>query len=257
MARLNTLTIRTPEGIAFSLTLAGPAARFLAWLIDTAVIVMTLTVASRFLLPLLALMPDLTNAMITLLAFLVQTGYAIAFEWFWRGQTLGKRLLRLRVMDETGLRLQFHQVAVRNLFRLVDMLPIAYLVGGAAAFFSKRSQRLGDFAANTIVVRTPRRREPDLRRVLGDKYNSFREHPHLCARLRQAVSPEFARTMLQALLRRDTLAPEARVRLFGELAGMLHETARFPEEATFGLTDEQYVRNAADVIFRTGGRGEE
>ena len=77
-------------------------------------------------------------------------------EWRWRGQTIGKRLLRLRVVDAEGMRLQFNQIVTRNLLRFVDSLPAFYFVGGLACWLSPKCQRLGDIAANTIVIRNPR-----------------------------------------------------------------------------------------------------
>jgi len=47
----------------------------------------------------------------------------------------------------------------------------------------------GDLAANTIVVRHPAAAEPDFEKILPGKFNSFREYPHLAARLRQNVTP--------------------------------------------------------------------
>src|SRR5206468_9747860 len=94
--------------------------------------------------------------------FVVSIGYTITCEWSWRGQTLGKRLLRLRVVDAEGLRLQFNQVVTRNLLRFVDSLPIFYFVGGVVCWFSPKCQRLGDIAANTVVICYPRIAEPDL-----------------------------------------------------------------------------------------------
>ena len=71
--------------------------------------------------------------------FVISVAYAIVLEWRWRGQTIGKRLLGLRVMDVHGLRLQLPQIALRNLLRLVDMLPLFYLVGGLACVFSRNA----------------------------------------------------------------------------------------------------------------------
>jgi len=65
---------------------------------------------------------DFARAFTVLAYFVIQIGYGIVMEWFWRGQTLGKRLLRLRVIDSQGLRLQFSQIVIRNLLRFVDML---------------------------------------------------------------------------------------------------------------------------------------
>ena len=81
---------------------------------------------------LLQFLPGLRFFLLPILYFVVWIGYGILFEWFWRGQTPGKRLFRLRVMDVNGLRLQFHQILMRNLLRAVDSLPACYLVGGLA-----------------------------------------------------------------------------------------------------------------------------
>jgi hypothetical protein len=153
-------------------------------------------------------------------------------------------------MDEGGLRLQFSQILIRNLLRFVDMLPGFYLVGGLACFFSKRSQRLGDFAANTIVVRNPKIEEPNLDQLALGKFNSLRRYPHLEARLRQRVSPDEARLALQSLLRRDEFEPSARVELFAELAAHFRALVVFPQEAVETIADEQYIRNVVDVLFR-------
>jgi uncharacterized RDD family membrane protein YckC len=196
---------------------------------------------------------DLALAFWILAYFVISIGYGVATEWLWRGQTVGKRLLRLRVMDVHGLRLQFHQVLMRNLLRFVDLLPGTYAVGGAACLLNRRAQRLGDLAANTVVVHLPRHREPDLDQLLSGKFNSLRQHPHLEARLRQRTSPAEARLALQALVRRDELAPAARLELFRDLADHFRTLVAFPPEAVEAMPDEQYVRNVVDVLFRTRG----
>ena len=246
----NLLLIRTPEGIIFPLTLAGPVTRCLAWVVD-AFLMMVLEGALIGSLSVLgAISADLANALAYILFFVISIGYPILLEWYWRGQTFGKRLLRLRVMDSSGLRLKPSQIVVRNLLRFVDGLPLFYAVGGISCLLSRYSQRLGDLAANTIVVRTPEIAAPDLAQILAGKFNSFREYPVLTARLRQRVSPREAGIALQALLRRDELDPSARVELFGSIATHARKIVEFPPEVTEGLTDEQYVRNLVDIVFR-------
>jgi uncharacterized RDD family membrane protein YckC len=189
----------------------------------------------------------------TLLMFAFYLGYGIYTEWRWRGQTVGKRVLRLRVVDVHGLRLKFSQVLIRNLLRPVDMQPVVfYLVGGLASLLNSRGQRLGDLVANTIVVRIPKLAEPNLDQLMADKFNSLRAWPHLEARLRQRVSPAEASIALQAIVRRDLLDPRARVELFAELAAHFKGKVQFPAEAVEGITDEQYMRNVADCLFRPG-----
>ena len=248
--RTNVMSIQTPEGIVFPLLLAGPVTRFLAVFLDAACVNVILVIVSYFIVVFGFLGMDLLLAFYVLSYFVVSIGYPIATEWYWRGQTLGKRLLRLRVMDAQGLRLQFSQIVIRNLLRFVDMLPVFYLVGGVSSLVNRQAQRLGDIAANTIVVRNSEIPEPDLAQVLSGKYNSFRNYPHLVARLRQRVSPSEAGIALQSLLRRDQLNPEARLELFAEIASHMKQIVEFPQEAMEGITDEQYVRNVVDLLFR-------
>lgn len=245
------LTIRTPEGVAFRHQLAGPIARCLAWLIDLVCILLLLIVAGVGIQQLSVLSADLTTAFVILASLVITIGYTMFLEWFWRGQTIGKRILRLRVIDQNGLRLQPSQVVVRNLLRPVDALPVLYAVGGLSALLTANAQRLGDIAAGTVVIRMPKIEEPDLQQIDPGKFNSFRDHPHLAARLRQRISPQEAAIYLQALVRRRELEPAARVALFERLAKRLAEEVRFPDEAVESLTAEQYVRNAVDVLYRS------
>jgi hypothetical protein len=153
-------------------------------------------------------------------------------------------------MDEQGLRLQISQIVIRNLLRFIDSLPALYLVGGLVCLFNKRAQRLGDFAANTIVVWTPRVSEPDINQLLEGKYNSFRQYPHLEARLRQHITPAEAQVAVQSIVRRDDLDSQARIELFRELTAYFKTIVSFPQEATDGISDEQYVRNVVEAVFR-------
>jgi uncharacterized RDD family membrane protein YckC len=251
------LQIRTPEGIVFSQVLAGPVTRFLAWFIDLMCIATVITTFGFLLMPLQILSPDLAAGVGTLAYFAISIGYGVGFEWFWRGQTIGKKLMRLRVVDAEALRLQFSQIALRNLLRFVDSLPVFYLLGGLFCWFSPKCQRLGDIAANTVVIRLPKILEPDLDQLLAGKFNSLRRYPHLCARLRQRVSPVEAAIVLQALVRRQEFDLADRIELFAELAGFFQTKVEFPSEAISGIADEQYLRNVADVIFRARTAKEE
>jgi uncharacterized RDD family membrane protein YckC len=248
--RTNRLTIRTPEGIVFSFLLASPVARLLAVSIDLGCVIALTTVARVFVGLVGVFSVDVAAAFQILAYFVVSIGYGILAEWFWRGQTIGKRMLRLRVLDERGLKLEFNQIVIRNLLRSIDMLPAFYAVGGALCLFSKQAQRLGDIAANTIVVRNPIITQPNLDQLRPDKWNSLRSHPHLAARLRQGITPATAALVVEAILRRQDFEPPERLRLFHELAAYFKEMVAYPPEATEGITDEQYVRNVADVIFQ-------
>ena len=244
------LTVQTPEGIEFSFQLAGPLARFLAWAVDAAVIFASMSALAIPFKILGVFSVDFSRAVSILLFFSVSIGYRIFMEWKFGGQTLGKRLLRLRVLDSQGLQIEFSQIVIRNLLRFIDCLPAFYMVGGLAGLFSVRAQRLGDLAAGTIVVVNLEYNEPDLNQLLQGKFNSFIDYPHLAARLRQRTSVQMARVALMALLRRESLDPAARVDLFKRIADAFRDRVRFPAEITEGMSDERYVRNCVDLLYQ-------
>lgn len=249
LERMHVLRVRTPEGVAFTMRLASPVLRAGALMIDFAAVSAVWSFVGLLLSTLNLVSVDLAGLVLTVGYFVVSQGYAIATEWLWRGQTLGKRVLRLRVVDARGLRLSFAQVVLRNLLRFVDGLPLFYLVGGVAALLNRRAQRLGDLAADTLVIWERPETQPDLTALRGEKYNSLRAHVAAVARLRQAVSPAEARAVWSAVARRDQFEPAARVRLFADLAAYLRQLAAAPAEATDGVSDEQFVRNVVDVLY--------
>ncbi len=255
--RLNVQRIQTPEGITFSLRLAGVGRRALAWAIDVALLLVIKSLLSMLLLfsgvifwSFGRIGLQMSLGMIGAMFALVGIGYRIVLEWYWQGKTVGKKIMGLRVVDEFGLQLQFSQVVIRNILRIVDFLPFLNLIGGSSIFWSRNSQRLGDLAGSTIVVMTSRQFQPNLDKLLSGKYNSFRDHPHLAARLRQRVTAQEAQLALGAVLRRDQLQAADRAEVFREYAEYLREKVKFPEEVLLGLSDERFVQNTVDIVYR-------
>jgi uncharacterized RDD family membrane protein YckC len=248
--QIQNMTVLTRDGIRFSMTLAGPFRRFLGWLIDVAAIMAISSILELIPLLLVPVSADIGLALRTVVLFSVSQGYRIALEWWFSGKTLGKQVLGMRVMDAELTGLTFYQVVVRNLARFVDSLPVLYGLGGLVCFFHPQHQRLGDIAGQTVVVYSPETRQPDVSRMMEDWHNSFADHPHLEARLRKKTEPEEGRLAVQALLRRDQLDPDERVKLFERLEDYFQEKVTFPDETTFGLTPEQYVRNVVETLFR-------
>lgn len=248
------LQIETGDGVTFSLHLAGPVTRFLALAVDWAIVVTGVSLLSEIVNIFPIIPNDWKEASLVLAYFVLQIGYGMAFEWFWGGRTVGKKVVGLRVVDVTGLRLSFAQVLIRNLLRTVDSLPVFYLLGGAVMILNRKMQRLGDIAAGTIVVRTAEQPLPHLPASGGTRVNSLKPYRTLAARLRQKSNPEAARYLLDALRRRDSLDPEPRLALFAELAAEYRKLVEFPEEATLPLTDEQYLWNVAEILFQQPGR---
>jgi uncharacterized RDD family membrane protein YckC len=253
--RASSLSIETPEGVVFSFELATPVTRALAWAVDATAIGCLAYGSGKLAQIAGALDNDLAVAISVGGFFAISVGYGIVLEWRWRGQTIGKRLLGLRVMDARGLRLHLSQIVLRNLIRLVDALPLLYLVGGVACFFSRNGQRLGDLAANTIVVSHQKAageaiwNAPNLDLIADAKYNSLQAYPHLAARLRSQASPEAVGLAVHAIAGRERYSPWARVELFHDLALYFQSLVNFPGHAVESLTDEQYVRSVLRVIY--------
>ena len=248
-ARQARLSIETPEGVVFSFDLATPVTRGLAWAVDAAAIALISYFLGEICQAFNLLSRDVASAFSVIAFFVISVVYAILLEWRWRGQTIGKRLFGLRVIDVHGLRLQLPQIALRNLLRFVDILPFFYLVGGLTAVFTRNAQRLGDLAANTVVTRERKPEPPDLELIAPAKYNSLLAQPQLAARLRSLVTPEAANLAVRAVTLRDGYDPLARIALFRELAAHFRRLVEFPEEAVENLTDEQYVRSVLRVIY--------
>jgi uncharacterized RDD family membrane protein YckC len=97
--------------------------------------------------------PGFAYGLLLLLAFGVEWGYHTLLEWLWNGQTPGKRTLGLRVIRRSGVPLDLVRSAMRNLLRAADIFPMAYAAGLITMFATGKQRRLGDFAADTIVVR--------------------------------------------------------------------------------------------------------
>jgi uncharacterized RDD family membrane protein YckC len=152
------LSIDTPEQISLEFPLAGVGSRFLALAFDTLlqaliglVIVFAAGVMSAVLAGLGASRPWIL-AVLVLAMFVVYSGYFALFEAAWRGQTPGKRLVGLRVIDVSGSPVTVYGAILRNLIRIVDQLPGIYGVGIVSVLVTSRQQRLGDLAAGTVVV---------------------------------------------------------------------------------------------------------
>jgi len=244
------LTIATPEGVLFRLPLAGPAPRLYAMLLDIAIVLAGINGLGYLVYLIFAKAPGFAAMTITLAEFAIGFAYGALLEGFWNGQTIGKRLFHLRVIDQSGLPLRIEQAWVRNLMRTVDALPLAYLVGGVSALSSPIMQRCGDRVAGTLVVRETPLAAPVEEASSRQKYNSFMDYPVIAMRLRRAATPELAGLIQDALRRRNELAPYARREIYRELATYLQsEIAPFPDELVEMLSDEQYLTNAAGVLL--------
>jgi uncharacterized RDD family membrane protein YckC len=244
------LAIATAEGVVFRLPLASPASRLYAMGLDTSIVLGLVNGIGMLIYWLFSKAPGYGFMVITLAEFAIGFLYGALLEGLWNGQTIGKRLFHLRVIDQSGLPLRIEQAWVRNLMRIFDALPLAYLVGGVSAMTSPLMQRFGDRVAGTLVVRETPVVPPNQQPWTLQKYNSFMDYPSIAMQLRRAATPELASLIQDALKRRNELASYSRREIYRELATFVQtEVSPFPDELVEMLSDEQYLTNAANVLL--------
>lgn len=147
------MTLAGAEGIDLDLVLAGIGSRGAALMLDSVVQFVALIVLGF-------VSAQFENAGVALLAigiFGIVFGYSILMEAFAGGRTIGKMAVGIAVVRADGTPVTFLAATIRNVVRVIDLLPGVYTVGLISLLVTKRCQRLGDLAAGTIVVRPVRR----------------------------------------------------------------------------------------------------
>jgi uncharacterized RDD family membrane protein YckC len=148
------LTVPTPEGVELRFTLAGVGSRFVAALIDLTIEIILIVAISLLAQGVgVGFGVGYTTMVVAILSFVVVMGYDVFFEVLNGGRTPGKALNGLRVVRSNGRPVTFVPSSIRNVLRIVDFLPAAYLTGIVAILSTRRNQRIGDLVGDTIVVR--------------------------------------------------------------------------------------------------------
>jgi len=167
-----TLIIETPERVPLAFALASIGNRFLAVAIDHAIQYVSIALIGLIFLFAAGLFSDGAEtvidsvgvdtprwiiAVLIIVIFILFSGYFAFFEWWWDGQTPGKRLMKLRVIREDGRPITLWEAIARNLLRIFDTIPgfviPIYSVGLIVVFLNSRDQRVGDMFAGTVVIR--------------------------------------------------------------------------------------------------------
>ena len=233
----DTLTVTTPEGLEVELALAGVGSRFASALID---FLLELVAFAAVALLLARFASEAVAVAIGSLAFFaVIFGYHVLFETLASGRSPGKRALGLRVVRLGGAPVRFKDSGVRNIVRLVDLLPpVTYGVGAAVILVTRRNQRLGDLAAGTIVVRERRggRRgaaRPEAVEALPEGVECWDV---------SAVTSEDLVAVRRFLERRTGIEAAARSRLAAELAARLRPKVA---AAADNGADERFLEGVA------------
>lgn len=245
---LGRLEVETADHVVLRYDLAGGGNRGFAALVDFVLATM-IFIGAIFMFTLLTAAIGFQTASLffgiaVLLTFAIAWSYFILFEWLGNGQTIGKRIFGLRVIADDGAPASFTAVLVRNLLRVIDFLPGFYGIGLLAIVVSSRSQRLGDLAAGTFVVRAPR---PQL------DYFSLRTVTPVGdgAQVAVRVLPGEAQRLVREFVAREAkLAPDHRARVAKQLADRLRPYARDVDPT---LNDVELIRAIARSLRASGG----
>lgn len=174
---MSAIQFETPENVQLSYKPAGLGTRFLAWFVDGVILFVCLLLLLFIVMIAGAisdsLLKDITDRLrdategvdpndpesaqrvIMYLAGLWVLVWGLGSFFYYgiselclRGQTFGKRASKIRVVKVDGFALDAVSILVRNVFRVLDHLPVLWIV----PLLSARSQRFGDMIAGTIVV---------------------------------------------------------------------------------------------------------
>ena len=141
--------VETPEGIMLHMRVAGLTARASAYMVDF-MIRWGVNIAFSIIIQLT--MGDAGNGLFLIFLFFNEWFYPVYFEVFKNGKTPGKKAMKLRVVHGDGTPIGWQASLTRNLLLIVDFLPLFYGFAIISSLLDKRFRRLGDLAADTVVV---------------------------------------------------------------------------------------------------------
>ncbi len=228
------LHVRTAEHVGIAYEIAGVGNRFLAAFVDLTVVglvdvglVALASFAVRGAGPFLE--ATLLGVAVVFLGVVLPFAYFVLLEAFWNGQTLGKRLIGIRVLRDDGAPVGFFAVLARGLLRILDVVPVVFPIDVVLMLVSRKGQRLGDLVAGTVVVKTGLERD----------FRSLRTSaaPATAALTVRALSGEEQRLVREFVLREPKLTRPVRDEVAKAIATRLRpavpESSDQPDDVEF------------------------
>ncbi|HEY9889180.1 MAG TPA: RDD family protein [Candidatus Obscuribacterales bacterium] len=232
MSLFKTITIQTPESVELEFTLAGVGNRALALTIDYLLVFLLLSLVSIIasflseqvvgLSVLLGGGTETLDLWLVAIAFLVTMaiywGYFVGFEAWWQGQTPGKRVTKIRVINDNGKPESVLQATLRSLLRPVDDI---LFIGFFCILFGQQEKRIGDWLAGTLVVQAEHA-VGDAKVRITPAAQALAPELMAQANIGNLLPDDFA-TLREYLQRRTALTKSARQELSVQLARQLRE----------------------------------
>ncbi len=268
---LKRVCLQTPESVELDFALAGIGSRAYAWVIDQILIYLGLSLLTLMgayvyvyvVYPwLLESFPDGATkvrqwsiALYVLVTFIIYNGYYIIFETVWQGQTPGKRIAQIRVVQDNGQPIGVKEASLRSLIQTVDFG--LFLIGSFLVTFGRSEKRLGDMAAGTLVIQDEQARRkatPNLQDQIGSASQKAAQTLLQSDNLR-VISPDQYMTIREFLQQREQLSPPARVRSASKLVTQVKEMMPQSLPLDIRLTDEEFLE-AVYLAYRRTRRSE-
>jgi uncharacterized RDD family membrane protein YckC len=145
------ITVHTTQNIDIDYEVGGLGERILAYVIDIAIFT-ALAIIGGILSS--SLFSSTGAAVYFIVLGLMLLFYDLVCETFFNGQSIGKLVMKIRVISLDGTRPKFSQYLLRWLFRMVDFSITSYLAGLVTIIVTDKGQRIGDIVAGTVVIRT-------------------------------------------------------------------------------------------------------
>lgn len=238
MQFFNQFNLQTPESVELEFTLAGIGNRTLALLIDYVVLFLSLFLFWVFYLIFTPQIESILEnfvsvddlgmwllAIASLISFFVYVGYFVIFESLWQGQTPGKRITKIRVIQDNGRRAGLGQATMRSLLRPVDDI---FFLGVFMIVLGKKEKRLGDWIAGTIVIQE-NRAVADANFAVDPIAQQLAQEFSQLPTISQLLPEEFA-TIREYLQRRNAMNIKAKTHIGQKLAQRIQAILHLEEQ---------------------------
>jgi uncharacterized RDD family membrane protein YckC len=162
------LTVESVTGVDLTLTIAGPGTRSYAFVIDwhiRALVAAAWLLVAYYLFDIALTVKSAAGFLSILPAAIIYFLYHPILEVALRGRTPGKRMAGVRIVSRDGSPPGTSALLMRNIFRLIDSLPAAYMLGLISCFVTANRVRIGDMAAGTLLVLDNAAAEKSLLRI--------------------------------------------------------------------------------------------
>ncbi|MFC4739759.1 RDD family protein [Flavobacterium ponti] len=154
---MSQLSITTTQNVTINFTAASVGSRIAGQLLDILVLI-AYSVVMYYIIDISGLdknfgsMDGWSVSAIMIMLFSPVIFYTLLLESLWEGQTIGKKIMKMKVIKIDGYQAGFGDYLIRWLFRLIEVLIGNGVIGLLAIIFNKKNQRIGDIAAGTAVI---------------------------------------------------------------------------------------------------------